>query len=84
MSPKLSLLIFLVAPVAAQVGTSTLTGRIVDATPAPIPGADVKVVNEASGSSLVLRSNGDGIYQAPALLPGTTNPLSRALIRLPI
>ena len=32
----------------AQVGTSTLTGRVVDATDAAIPNAQVKVVNQDS------------------------------------
>src|SRR5206468_12697940 len=40
-------------------------------TAAAIPDAEVKVVNEASGSSIALHSNGEGIYRAPALLPGS-------------
>jgi hypothetical protein len=66
-----SILILLATPLFGQVGAGMLTGKIVDATNAAIPGAEVKVINEASGSTLALRSNGDGIYRASALLPGT-------------
>jgi hypothetical protein len=59
------------ASLNAQVGTSTLTGRIVDGTNAAIPEVEVKVINADSGSSLDLRSNGEGIYRAAALVPGT-------------
>src|ERR1700736_4370740 len=61
----------LAGSLAAQVGTGTLTGRIVDGTNAAIPEAEVKVVNVDSGTSLDLRSNGEGIYRAAALVPGT-------------
>jgi hypothetical protein len=58
-------------PLVAQVGTSTLTGRIVDASSAPIPGVEVKIREQASGSNLTLETNGEGIYRATALVPGT-------------
>lgn len=64
------MLSLLAAPLVAQVGTSTLTGRIVDATGAAIPGVKVRVVNEESGSVQSVLSNNEGIYRAPALLPG--------------
>ena len=35
----------------AQVGSGTITGRISDASTAVIPGVQVKVINEESGSS---------------------------------
>ncbi len=64
------LILMLTAPIFGQVGTSTLTGRIVDVTNSAIAAADVKVINEASGATLTLRSNEDGLYRATALLPG--------------
>jgi hypothetical protein len=60
-----------VLPLTAQVGTSLLTGKISDATEAPVPAVAVKVINEASGSALTVSTNGEGIYRATALLPGT-------------
>src|SRR5579885_3122819 len=60
-----------IVPLAAQVGASVLTGRIIDPSQSAIPDAEVKVTNLASGSALTVRSNSDGIYRAPALLPGT-------------
>src|ERR1700730_6305838 len=61
----------LVLPVMAQVGTSSLTGRITDATNLAVPDVEVKVVNEASGATLTVHTNDQGIYRATALLPGT-------------
>lgn len=66
-----ALFLLLAASLASQVGTSMLTGRVVDATQAAIPDGEVKVINEASGSTLSLRTNAEGIYRAAALLPGT-------------
>ena len=37
------------APLAAQVGTASLTGVVSDATDSPIPGAALKIVNTESG-----------------------------------
>jgi len=70
-SKKHLVLALLTATLHAQVGTSVLTGRIVDATDSAIPNVEVKVVNEASGSTTAVRTNGEGIYRATALLPGT-------------
>src|SRR5271154_5990244 len=64
------LLTLFVGSAFAQVGTSMMTGKIVDATGAAIPDAEVKVANEESGSTVLLRTNGEGIYRAPALIPG--------------
>ena len=72
MHKTLRLLIALLAvPGWSQVGTSMLTGRIVDATSAALPEVEVKVANEASGSTVTVRTNGEGIYRAAALLPGS-------------
>ena len=55
----------------AQVGSSALTGRITDATGSAIPDAQVKIVNQDSGSSVSARSNEEGAYRAGSLIPGT-------------
>jgi len=62
----------------AQVGTSTLTGRISDPTGAAIPDVEVKVINQESGVSLTLQTNADGLYRAPALVPGSYRVEARA------
>src|SRR5579885_1928022 len=69
---NLELLVLALAavPLSAQVGTSVLTGRVMDATGAAIPHATLKVVNEESGWTLTVVTNPEGIYRAPALLPG--------------
>jgi Carboxypeptidase regulatory-like domain/TonB dependent receptor len=65
-------------PALAQVGTSTLTGRVVDATNAAIPNAQVKVANQESGSAVSVSANNDGIYRAATLIPGTYSVEVRA------
>ena len=65
-------------PAMAQVGASTLTGRVVDATGAAIPNVLVKVANEESGSAVSVQSNNEGIYRAAALIPGVYSVELRA------
>jgi hypothetical protein len=67
----LGVALFFLALAQAQVGTGTLTGRITDATTAAVPGVQIKVVNEESGSTAAVLTNHEGIYRATSLLPGT-------------
>ena len=60
-----------VHPLAAQVGSSVLTGRVLDASGSSVVDAEVKVVNQESGAVRTLHTNQEGIYRATALLPGT-------------
>lgn len=53
----------------AQV-TSTIQGRITDASNAVVANAAVRVTNTATGVSRTVESAGDGYYRAPDLLPG--------------
>src|ERR1022692_198086 len=69
--------LFSLALAQAQVGTGTLTGRITDATTAAVPGVQIKVVNEESGSTAAVLTNHEGIYRATSLLPGTYRIESR-------
>src|ERR1700687_4604602 len=62
----------------AQVGTSTLTGRVVDATSAAIPNARVNVVNQESGAAASIAADNEGIYRAATLIPGTYSVEVRA------
>jgi hypothetical protein len=59
------------ATAGAQEARGTITGKVVDPTKAVVAGATVKVTNLAMGTTLTLRTNEDGFYQAPYLIPGT-------------
>ena len=54
----------------SQVVGGTLSGAITDASGAAIPGAQVIIKNAATGVSTAVTTNGQGIYNAPNLLPG--------------
>ena len=56
---------------SAQEARGTITGKVVDPTKAVVAGATVKVTNVAMGTTFTLRTNEDGFYQAPYLIPGT-------------
>jgi Carboxypeptidase regulatory-like domain len=51
--------------------TAQISGLVTDATGAVIPGATVTLVNEATQDTRVVKSNGDGLYSFPALLPSS-------------
>ena len=55
----------------AQESRGTITGKITDAEKAVVPGASVTITNVAMGTSTSLRTNEDGFFRAPYLLPGT-------------
>ena len=55
----------------AQSGSSTISGNIKDATGAVIPGAKVKIVNQATGFAVDAISNDQGLYRAVSLVPGS-------------
>ena len=51
--------------------TAQISGVVTDNTGAVIPGASVALVNEATQDTRVVKSNGDGLYSFPALLPSS-------------
>ena len=51
--------------------TSAVVGRVTDATNAPIPAALVTVVNAETGLMRSARTDSDGRYDVPQLIPGT-------------
>ena len=59
------------ALVAAQSGSSTITGIVKDSTGGAIPGAQVTVVNEETNVSVDSVTNQEGAYRVGALVPGT-------------
>ncbi|HXH06513.1 MAG TPA: carboxypeptidase-like regulatory domain-containing protein [Vicinamibacterales bacterium] len=58
------------APVWAQSGTASLTGRVTDPQGAVIPGATVTVTNRSTGAARTTVTNESGIYQLSSLPPG--------------
>ncbi len=66
-------LIALLLPVAprAQETRGRITGRVVDASKAAMPGASVEVKDAARGTSVSSVTNSEGLFQANYLLPGT-------------
>ena len=55
----------------AQDGRGTIAGRVVDATGAVVPGAQVHAINVQTGASASALANTSGQYSIPYLLPGT-------------
>ncbi|MGA8940494.1 MAG: carboxypeptidase-like regulatory domain-containing protein [Acidobacteriaceae bacterium] len=64
-------LLLLAMPVMHAQTTAQISGTVTDTTGAVIPGASVTLINEATQDTRVVKSNGDGIYSFPALLPST-------------
>jgi hypothetical protein len=69
----LALLLAASAPVTlrAQESRGKITGTVTDPNKAAVPGAAVKIVDPARGTSVTLTTNDEGFFQAPYLVPGT-------------
>jgi hypothetical protein len=65
------MLLLLAMPALHAQTTAQISGLVTDATGAVIPGATVTLVNEATQDTRVVKSNGDGLYSFPALLPSS-------------
>ncbi|HYL14626.1 MAG TPA: TonB-dependent receptor [Terriglobales bacterium] len=66
----LFLFLFFASSSAAQSPTGTISGIVTDPTGATIAGAEVIVVNDATRVQFVTKSNAEGLYVVPNLLPG--------------
>jgi hypothetical protein len=55
----------------AQSSSSVISGNIKDLAGAVIPGAQVRVINEATGAVVEALSNEQGLYRASSLAPGS-------------
>lgn len=66
-----AMVILLTAMGWSQETRGTIVGRVTDASGAVIPNADVQVLNQAMGTTVLLKTNAEGFYTAPLLLPGT-------------
>ncbi len=63
--------VVLVEPTQAQTAnTGELTGTVQDSTGAILPGAEIKVLNEATGEARNVVSSTSGVFVAPLLSPG--------------
>jgi len=69
LSVGLTLLLLSVPAFAQTLGT--ITGEVKDSTGAVVPGATVTVVNKATNATRTTQSNAVGLYDFPALPPGT-------------
>ena len=67
----ISLLIVAMAPYALGQTTGTLTGLVHDQSKAVIPGADITLIDEASGDSRKTISNEEGYFTFTALMAKT-------------
>jgi len=54
----------------AQASRGTITGVVRDASGAVVPGVSVTVRSEQTGSKITVKSQIDGVYLAPQILPG--------------
>src|SRR5213593_4525861 len=57
-------------PAFAQIGTSTITGRVTDASGAVIPNVSVSVVQKTTNFKSLVVTNDEGIYRVLSLQPG--------------
>ncbi len=57
-------------PLAAQLGTATISGNVTDTSGAVVVGASVTAVNTGTGFRRQTLSNDQGQYNLPALVPG--------------
>ena len=67
----LVVLSFLVTPLHAQSPNGTISGLVLDSSGAVIVAAEIVIVNDATGIQFTTKTNGDGIYIAPNLPPGS-------------
>ncbi|HZT31002.1 MAG TPA: TonB-dependent receptor [Bryobacteraceae bacterium] len=67
----LAAVVLSLVPAHAQIGTSTITGRVTDATAAVVPGVQVTVVNTATNFNFTAQTNDQGLFRVQSLQPGT-------------
>jgi poly(3-hydroxybutyrate) depolymerase len=67
----LSVFIFFSLNVIAFAQTAQFSGRVTDPSQALVRDAEVRVVNQATGVERQVKTNGDGVYTVPFIVPGT-------------
>src|SRR5690348_14714262 len=64
------ILLSFVATLVAQSPSATINGLVLDPSGAAIAGAEIVVVNDATGVQYTTKTNKEGIYVVPNVLPG--------------
>ena len=69
---SLWVLLFLAAPIFAQsaAGGASISGVVKDQSGAVVPNASVVISSEGQGTIRTINTNEDGVFTAPALIPG--------------
>ncbi len=67
----LILLVLSVASAHAQEARGMIRGRVTDANQSIVPGASVKIIDEARGTTVLLKTNDNGLFEGSYLLPST-------------
>ncbi len=62
---------YLLPSAFGQSATATLSGTVVDANGAVVPGAEVKIMNPSTGLQRQTTTNDQGFYTFPPLMPGS-------------
>src|SRR5688572_16815823 len=57
--------------IAAQDSRGSIGGRVVDSSGGVLPGVTVTIVNNGTNSTSTVVTNGDGLFTAPFLIPGS-------------
>ena len=60
-----------IQPISAQETRGVIRGTVTDPNKSPVPGASVKIIDPTRGTTLDLKTNDDGFFQATYLFPGT-------------
>jgi len=67
---RIIFLLSVTTAVYAQIGTSTITGRVTDSSGAVVPNVNVTVVSKDTNVGNTAVTNNEGIYRVPSLNPG--------------
>src|SRR5688572_12566980 len=70
MNRLIALLCLSATGAVAQIGTSTITGRVIDASGATVPNVTVRVVQKSTNFTSTTTTNSEGIYRVLSLQPG--------------
>src|SRR6476661_2030632 len=70
-SAGLMMILIFAQAISAQDTRGSIKGTVTDPNKAAVPGASVKIVDTARGTTTSLTTNSDGYYQANYLIPAT-------------
>ena len=65
--------ILIASPISAQMAAGEITGSVTDSSGAVISGATITLIHPNTNTQRVTKTNNAGVYDIPALLPGTYN-----------